>query len=112
VKITVTRDDGSQRDITGLVQIAYDIAVGSMDYSSGFLDQEEVDGLVALAVTCGFPSAREVAVDQWRDRLAEGKSYEELTQLARDRGVKWWAEVQPTDEELREFIEGLKAGRE
>ena len=45
---------GDGTDITGLVQVAYDTAVGSMDYSSGFLDNEEVAALKRLADLMGF----------------------------------------------------------
>lgn len=111
MKITLTRDDGTTVDITGLVQITYDVAVGSMDYSSGFLDQEELNGLTRLAVVCGFPSAREKVASLWIQRLFRGKTSHELAELANERGVTWAHEIQPTTEELDAFLEELKAGR-
>lgn len=119
MKIVLHRDDGTTENITELVRIAYDVAVGSMDYSSGFLDKEEVDGLLRLAFACDFPSAREEAIEMWRKEAYEalraeavGTSlYERTRQVAEGRGVQFWHEIQPTDAELNEFIEGLKAGR-
>lgn len=111
MRITLTRDDGSTADITELVQISYDVAVGSMDYSSGFLDQEEINGLLALALVCGFPDARSRVAEMWRERLVKGKTRKELAELASDRGVSWWYMIAPTDEELDAFLEELKAGR-
>lgn len=35
------------------LQIVFDAAVGSLDFSSGFLDDEEVAGLRAIAVLLG-----------------------------------------------------------
>lgn len=36
-----------------LLQIAFDCAVNSMDFGSGFFDDEEVEGLRAIAVLLG-----------------------------------------------------------
>jgi hypothetical protein len=36
-----------------MVRAVFDVAVGSMDFSSGFLDQEEVDALRACAALLG-----------------------------------------------------------
>jgi hypothetical protein len=35
------------------LQIVFDVAVGSMNFTSGFLDNAEVDGLRAVAVILG-----------------------------------------------------------
>jgi hypothetical protein len=111
MKITVTHDDGSQQDITELVQVSYDVATHSMDWGSGFLDQEETDGLIALAVACRFPSLSEIAEEEWRRRGAEGKSHSELEQIAISRGKRWWHEVKPTELEIQQMLEDSKAGR-
>lgn len=48
----VTTDDG--QDITEAVQILYDIAHSSMDWGSGFLDNEEMETVIRLAVLMGW----------------------------------------------------------
>lgn len=48
----VLTEDG--QDITEAVQILYDIAHSSMDWGSGFLDNEEMEAVVRLAVTMGW----------------------------------------------------------
>jgi len=48
----VLTEDG--RDITEAVQILYDIAHSSMDWGSGFLDNEEMETVIGLAVTMGW----------------------------------------------------------
>lgn len=111
MNISLNYDDGSSVDITELVRITYDVAVGSMDYSSGFLDQEELYGLANLATACGFPNARENVEELWKKRLLDGKTHVELQQMAKDRGVRYWSEIQPSDAELEAFLEELKAGR-
>jgi hypothetical protein len=45
-------DDG--QDITEPVQILYDIAHSSMDWGSGFLDNEEMEAVIQLAITMGW----------------------------------------------------------
>lgn len=45
-------EDGT--DITSLVQTAYDTAVGSMNFNSGFLSTEKADELKMLARFMGF----------------------------------------------------------
>lgn len=47
-------EHGGGVDITPYVQVAYDTAVGSLDWGSGFLDGEEMEALVALAVVMGW----------------------------------------------------------
>ncbi len=41
-------------DITEAVQILYDIAHSSMDWGSGFLDNEEMETVIRLAVLMGW----------------------------------------------------------
>lgn len=48
----VLTEDG--QDITEAVQILYDIAHSSMDWGSGFLDNEEMETVIRLAVTMGW----------------------------------------------------------
>lgn len=70
MKVTVTRDDGTQVDVTEYVRIAYDCVRQSLDWGSGFLDTEEVNGIVLLAEACGFPDFEEVVQDVWAEREA------------------------------------------
>lgn len=42
------------QDITEAVQILYDIAHSSMDWGSGFLDNEEMESVIRLAVLMGW----------------------------------------------------------
>lgn len=48
----VRTEDG--QDVTEAVQILYDIAHSSLDWGSGFLDNEEMETVVRLAVTMGW----------------------------------------------------------
>lgn len=48
----ITTEGGE--DITESVQILYDIAHSSIDWGSGFLDNEEVETIVGLAVLMGW----------------------------------------------------------
>jgi hypothetical protein len=116
VKITVTRDDGTEEDITRLVQIAYDVATHSMDWASGFLDLEETYGLILLAESCGFPDVEEKIVEIYRQKWEESLSadmrnianYQERNRLReerlRARGAKWSGDIQPTPEEREAFM--------
>lgn len=56
MRIIVTHDDGTEADVTEGVQVAYDIAYGSMDWGSGFLSSEEMGLVARLAEACRFPS--------------------------------------------------------
>ena len=48
----VHTEDG--QDITEPVQILYDIAHSSMDWGSSFLDNEEMEAVIRLAITMGW----------------------------------------------------------
>jgi len=48
----------NERGLVDLARVALDIAIGSMDFGSGFLDNEEVEALRELAVLLG--------VDPWQ----------------------------------------------
>lgn len=48
----VLTEDGV--DVTEAVQILYDIAHSSMDWSSGFLDYDEMHSVISLAITMGM----------------------------------------------------------
>jgi uncharacterized protein with von Willebrand factor type A (vWA) domain len=116
VKITVTRDDGTEEDITRLVQIAYDVATHSMDWGSGFLDLEETYGLVLLAERCGFPDVeekvQEVFRQKWEESLAATcrniPDHRERNRIREEmlaaRGAKRSGDVKPTPEEREAFI--------
>lgn len=109
MKITVTHDDGTEQDITELVRVAFDVATHSMDWGSGFLDREETNGLILLAEACRFPALGEVLQEQWQARMAEGKRYDELQAMAKQRGANYWHSVKPTAEEAAAFLAELHA---
>jgi len=44
----------SGEDVTESVQVLYDIAHQSMDWGSGFLDNDEMRAVIQLAVTMGW----------------------------------------------------------
>lgn len=46
--------DGVEHDVTTAVQALYDLAVGSLDFGSGFWSVEETEPVAALAKLCGF----------------------------------------------------------
>lgn len=50
----VVKRDGKSVDITVPVQIVYDALLGSMDFGSGMLDREELEGIHQLAEAAGF----------------------------------------------------------
>jgi hypothetical protein len=81
MKVEVTRDDGTVVDVTEAVQIAYDVVRGSLDWSSGFLDTEEVDAIVHLSQACSFPDFedlfREVQADRRRQEEVQAKQWAE-----------------------------------
>jgi hypothetical protein len=105
MKIVVTHDDGTEIDITTLVQVAYDVSTHSMDWGSGFLDQEEVDGLVLLAVACRFP---DTTIDEvWVKYHCEGMTWGEREAFGRERGHDHAHQVHPTPEEREAFIHDL-----
>jgi hypothetical protein len=51
--VVVLRRGGEEIDVTEAVQAAYDVARGSMDFGSGFLDTEEVVSLRTLGEALG-----------------------------------------------------------
>jgi hypothetical protein len=79
MKVTVERD-GVTTEITLGVQILYDALVSSMDFSSGFLDAEEIGAINDLAdaagfqkpcFACAYPSLNyPAAPDCYRSKLA------------------------------------------
>lgn len=52
VRIIAARE-GDEIDVTEAVRVAYDVAIQSMDFGSGFLSTEEVAGLRTLARAIG-----------------------------------------------------------
>ena len=54
------RDGTTETDITEGVQALYDLAVGSMDFGSGFWTAEDAVPVARLARTCGFERAGEI----------------------------------------------------
>jgi hypothetical protein len=47
-------EDGKVTNVTAAVQALYDLAVGSMDYQSGFWTYEDASPVAELAERCGF----------------------------------------------------------
>lgn len=73
MRIIARTDDGTETDITDDVRATYDIAVGSMDFGSGFLDAAEVAHLHRInAVIGGEPL--EYQSDPC-DNCAHGRDY-------------------------------------
>ena len=101
MKITVTHDDGTTADITEGVQIAYDIAYGSMDWGSGFLDTEEMDAVASLAEACRFPSFEAALAS-----VASAREAQEKAQAAREEQARKHAEQ---DAARRQATAALKA---
>lgn len=52
--MTAAKIRSKGKDITESVQILYDIAHSSMDWGSGFLDNEEIETVIDLAVLMGW----------------------------------------------------------
>lgn len=52
-RVLVHHDNGTEIDVTNAVIDVYDIAVGSMDFGSGFLSSDEVGNLRALGKAIG-----------------------------------------------------------
>jgi hypothetical protein len=69
MKVTVTRDDGTELDVTASVRVAYDCVRQSLDWGSGFLDHEEVNAIVLLAEACGFPDFEDALREVWAERV-------------------------------------------
>lgn len=53
-------EEGVTTDVTFAVQVIYDALLASMDYSSGFLDAEELTALHELGTAAGFKEVEEV----------------------------------------------------
>lgn len=98
MKVTVTRDDGTQYDITEQIRYAYDIVVSSLDWGSGMLDVEEVEQISALGYVCGFQiDLSDRAGVVWRLRREQ------------DPNIKRWeaARKEVTDAEREQIIARL-----
>lgn len=86
-KITHVADDGTVTDVTSAVQALYDLAVSSMDYTSGFWSYEDAAPVAELAKRCefrGYEGIEKYARDElhkteasaWqRDNLSGGGSF-------------------------------------
>ena len=53
IRITLQAGDETH-DITEGVQVLYDLAIGSMDYGSGFWNYEDAKPVADLGKLCGF----------------------------------------------------------
>jgi hypothetical protein len=51
MRVTVTPGD---IDVTEGVRTLYDLVISSMNWGSGFLSVEDVEGVIRVAQTCGF----------------------------------------------------------
>jgi hypothetical protein len=52
--IIAREPDGTEVDVTTGVQALYDLALGSMDYGSGFWTSEDAAPVAEIARVCGF----------------------------------------------------------
>lgn len=79
-------------DITESVQILYDLAHGSLDFGSGFWDNEEMETVISLAITMGWqvpdPPGR-ASNAAMTPVFAKFPDHYEIT----ERGRGLWAEV-------------------
>lgn len=110
MKIIVQHDDGTEEEITEGVQIAYDIAYGSLDWGSGFLDTEEMEAVARLAEACRFPSfgdalesaraAREEQEQEDALRAKMAKEIEEANQREAEHRAAVVAQMRRDEPEL------------
>jgi len=54
------RDGDTETDVTEGVQALYDLAIGSMDFGSGFWSAEDAAPVAKLARICGFRQVEEI----------------------------------------------------
>lgn len=66
MKITLTQDDGTELDVTEHVRKLYDHVVSSMDWGSGFLDDEEMWEVAQVGVAIGADPATQAGL--WTPR--------------------------------------------
>jgi hypothetical protein len=60
-RVIVVQPDGTETNITEGVETLYDLTRNSMDWGSGFIPIEQMDVVLNLAITCGFPDAEKLA---------------------------------------------------
>lgn len=89
-RVVAHRADGTEIDVTEGVQALYDLAVGSMDFGSGFWTVDDAVPVRDLANACGFDGKE--AAEQY---LAEQREKEDRQafhqELAQKRGVNPWS---------------------
>lgn len=61
MKILLVQDGGIEADITEAVKVLYDLAISSMDFSSGFWTAEDAAPVAKLAELCQFEGHEKVA---------------------------------------------------
>ncbi len=93
MKITVTHDDGTTADITEGVQVAYDIAHQSMDWSSGFLSSEEMQQIADMAAACRFDSFADL-LDDIKEARARDEREQAILRRAAAEGERIMADRQ------------------
>lgn len=72
VTIVAKLSDGTEVDVTEGVQVLYDLVVGSMDFGSGFLTEEDAVPLANIAEVCGFERSDEAFRYLREVRITEG----------------------------------------
>jgi hypothetical protein len=68
MKVILTADDGTERDITEHFRLLYDTVIASMDWGSGFLDLQEMLQVVQVGAAAGFADVGLVAASAGLER--------------------------------------------
>ncbi|MBM4409613.1 MAG: hypothetical protein FJ038_13690 [Chloroflexi bacterium] len=71
-----------------LLQIVFDTATSSLDFGSGFLDQEEVEALRAIAVILGA-DPMDATPENFRAQYCPGHEWTEWAFYGEDSGWAW-----------------------
>jgi len=76
-RITHTGEDGTLTDVTEAVQALYDLAIGSMDFRSGFWSAEDAEPVGKLAVICNFDQSYDILkyIAEEREKAERGAFY-------------------------------------
>jgi hypothetical protein len=75
-------------ELQELTEIVFDIAIRSLDFNSGFLEDDEVEALRELAVLLGV-DPWEATPSQWRPRYCPGHTFGEWKERFVTDGYMW-----------------------
>ncbi len=84
---------------TELLKSVFDIAVGSLDFGSGFLDNDQVDDLREIAVLLGVDPV-DATPGEHRARYCTGHDWQQHGQPYRNGNIAWKCAV------CRSFVYG------